>query len=204
MLSIAARKNRRDVVRTVVYLAALALVIFLLLLSIDYLQRAEAGSYGSIPEVGPAAESAVAEAGEAATSGEMAIEQTFTEAPGPEPAAAAAVVPTAAAVETAVPELGEGGHIYIPAIGVDLPLNVMASTGDQPPLDRGPSWMRQTGRIGSLATAASPATAPLTPSPSTTWASWRPGTSWCLPTPGAPATPTRSTGSSRSTPPRWK
>ena len=114
MLSIAARKNRRDAVRIVAYLAALALVIFLLVLSIDYLQHAEARGYGSIPEVGPAVESNVVDAGEAAASGEMAIEQTFTEAPVPEPAAPAAAVPTAAAVDVAVPKLGEGGHIYIP------------------------------------------------------------------------------------------
>ncbi len=136
MFSMAARRNGRDVIRTVVYLVALALVIIFLALSFKYLQSVEAKSLGTIPLVGPASSQSVEQEPVqiqvlAASSAPVVVEEQPAQPALPDP-----------------PLLGPGGHIYIPSIGVDLPLNAMASVEDQAPLDRGPSWMQQTGKAG--------------------------------------------------------
>jgi LPXTG-site transpeptidase (sortase) family protein len=136
MFSTTARRSGRDVIRAVVYLIALALVIIFLALSFRYLQSVEAKSLGTIPQVGPAST--------------VNLEQEQA----PERTQAASFVPAVVEEQPAQPAalspplLGPGGHIYIPSIGVDLPLNLMASVDDQAPLDRGPSWMQQTGSAG--------------------------------------------------------
>lgn len=159
MFSTAARRNGRDVIRTVVYLVALALVIIFLALSFRYLQSVEARSLGTIPQVGPSSSESVEEEQTLAQTQEQteALPQTASSSvavsESSETGTAEAPAYSAAGELTHLaplspPLLGPGGHIYIPSIGVDLPLNAMASTGDQPPLDRGPSWMQQTGTAG--------------------------------------------------------
>ncbi len=164
MFSTTARRNGRDVIRTVVYLVALALVIIFLSLSFKYLQSAEARSLGTIPQVGPAATASVGQE-QAQTQGQsqaLTLTQTLTQVASSsvavnessETGAAEASTPAVAEEQSTQaaplfpPLLGPGGHIYIPSIGVDLPLNAMANVNDQAPLDRGPSWMQQTGQAG--------------------------------------------------------
>ena len=133
MLAAATKRSRREALRTAADLAALALVVFFLALSLQYMQGAVARDSETVPLAGPAT----------------------AEATEPAPAYVETVVPAAAPVEPAVPVeiapvplLGPGGHIYIPAIGLDQPLNIMHSVGDQAPLDAGPSWLSMTSWPG--------------------------------------------------------
>lgn len=139
MLAITARKNRREALRTAADLAALALVVFFLALSLQYLQGAVARDQRTVPLAGPA----MIEGGGQAPA---AVAVETEPASLVEPAApAAAPVEQAPAAFTV---LGPGGHIYIPAIGLDQPLNIMANVDDQAPLDAGPSWLSQTSWPG--------------------------------------------------------
>ncbi len=127
------RRHRREWLRLAAYAAALALAVLFLVFSLRYLEKAEGGD--SFPAPGKSESASLESPEEAHEQGD----------PAPETEGESGGTPHLLSDPRL---LGAGGRIAIPGIGLDQPLEVMASVEDQEPLDRGPCRIAGTGVPG--------------------------------------------------------